>query len=79
MECRCTEEGVLLLNRVGVQGWQVKPGTAPGTTWHTLCHSQPGVDEAAVGTERLRRCVWWCVASRDTQANSVQEAGVEYE
>jgi len=40
MECRRTEEGVLLLNRVGVQGWQVKPGTAPGTTWHTLCHSQ---------------------------------------
>jgi hypothetical protein len=32
--------GVLLLNRVGVQGRRVKPDTAPGTTWHALCHSQ---------------------------------------
>lgn len=27
---------VLHLTQAGVQGWQVKPGTAPGTTWHTM-------------------------------------------
>jgi hypothetical protein len=64
MKCRRTE-GVLLLNRVGVQGWQLRAlDQVPrqerlGTHFvSTRRLAAAYLDEAAVSTERRRRCVF---------------------